>query len=469
MPDLRINKRKRLARVNFTNRGLSEIFKSVRSLDLRTPDRNTVVEVARLLKDIKVEKGKPLGFPSISEFDGIDYIGYIVEKERLDKATGQWIRIDEYRIVGSEANNFKDSRLAHGNHYRYRIKSVAKITKREKKQSLEKFDLQDDAKKLESDLIRERLVAQQEIVASVDRITNTGLTSRSSTGQRSVNFDLSDDLRIETTADVTRIAAIPSESSIETTERARQMKNLKVSDPGLTRGDISPVKLRKLIEKSVKELEENIYEYTSFYYTSNPTDWVYVSANDTTPPPPPSSIKIIPNSLDAQIFITWLLPANSQRDIKGFNLYRRNMIGQAWQKIETFKLFQNVYVDKAVKFGRQYIYALTCVDVHDIESVLSIQTQAELNSDFATEKSERPLRWISGSGARPDRGYSQVFKKFFDPEVPVVAENNIVIGPTAVFKDESKKYLIRVTSLDMHEKKEFTVQLQNENVGPPQG
>jgi hypothetical protein len=101
--------------------------------------------------------------------------------------------------------------------------------------------------------------------------------------------------------------------------------------------------------------------------------------------------------------------------------------------------------------------------MHDIESFLSIQTQAQLNPNFTFEKQERLLRWISGSGATPDE-INAVYKRFFDPEVPIVAQENIVIGPTVSYNKTDRKLLVRVTSLDTHEKKEFTISLQNENV-----
>ena len=56
MKTLRLDKPQNFAKVNFTNRGLSKVFKSVRSIDAKTPNRNTVIEVARLLKDVKISK-----------------------------------------------------------------------------------------------------------------------------------------------------------------------------------------------------------------------------------------------------------------------------------------------------------------------------------------------------------------------------------------------------------------------------
>ncbi len=467
MPTIVIDKQQNFAQVNFSNRGLVTVFPTVRSLDPQTPNRDTVVEVAKILEEVVVEKTEPTGFASIPEFVGLDYIGYIVDKERLDKATGQWVRIDEYRVVGSMANNFKDSRLAYGNCYRYRIKSIIKITKREEVESLEKFDLQEDIRELEARLIGDNLAAQQEVIASIDAITNLGISSQTSRGDVPTTFNLLEGLTVEATAKGTKTVAVAADTAINNIQNLRQMQNLNVQDFNLITGTISSTELQRIVEKTVSKFTESKFTYTSFYYTSNPTGWKYVNVAEFKPPPPPSAIKITPSSPNGWISVTWLTPAHIQRDIVAFKLYRRNMTGQAWEKLGEFSLIDNFFVDKSVKFNREYTYALTSLDAHGLESVLSTQIQAELNPNFSVEQEERALRWISGSGARPDKGFTQVFKKFFEPEVPIVAENNIVIGPTTVFKEESKRFLVRVTSLDVHETKEFVLQIQNENVGSP--
>jgi hypothetical protein len=462
MASLKINKPQNLVHVNFSNRGLSKVIKSVRSLGAGTPNKTTVVEIAKLMQDLKVARKTAVSFPSLSEFVGIDYTGYIVEKERLDKTTGNWIRIDEYRLIGSLATGFKDSRVAYGNYYRYRIKSVAKVTQAVEKASMLESEITQAAKEFEASLVQEALTTQAAVIVNVGSIANTGLNSKSSQGTAQVSFSLGAGLSVtanESQTTVVQDTPTPSTASL------RQLKNLSVENIDLMQGTISDSALQKMVQDSLSFTEQKKVEYSSVYYESEPiSNWIYVEIADTLPPPPPSSIKISPNTTQKSIYITWLTPAHSQRDIKSFNLYRRQKVGQTWKLLKSFPLTENVYIDKSLGFNQEYIYAITSVDVHGIESVLSTQIQAELNPNFSAERQERPLRWVSGSGARPDEGFSNIYKKFFENEVPIVVSANVVIGPTEMFKETEKKLLIRVKSLDMHETKEFVITLTNENV-----
>jgi hypothetical protein len=123
----------------------------------------------------------------------------------------------------------------------------------------------------------------------------------------------------------------------------------------------------------------------------------------------------------------------------------------------------NLFVDRNVQVGRPYIYALTSVDVHGTESFLSTQIQAELNSNYALEKEEKKLKWISGSGAKPEE-IDFVLKKFFNRTEQIVARRNIVLSPNTKFAEAEKNLIIKITSLDTHEVKELKVVLTNNNV-----
>lgn len=471
MPSVTFDNSQQLVRVNFHNRGLSRVLKSVRSLNRLVAERRSLVEVSHILRNIRVTRKSPTGWPSLPEFEGLDYIGYIIDKERLDKATGQWLRIDEYRIIGSKTASFKDSRVAYGQTYRYRMRSVIKVTKALVKESFEKFDLKEDVRQLSAEVIQKALMAQQEVISSVDRITNVGLTpQRSSGAQATATFDLLGGLSVAASAESTRLA---STSSVTATSAATTLNSLRVNqnavtDREMTAGTISAERLQKIIVEAITQFLEERFEFVSYYYESDHSPgWKYVSIREKIPPPPPQGIKIIPNTPQNKILVTWVTPAHSQRDIKQFKLYRRLRVGHDWTLIKTFSLRENLYEDRAVRLNRQYIYALTSVDAHGFESFLSTQTQAQLNPNFILEQQERPLKWISGSGARPDQGFDQVFKKFFEPEVPIVATENVVIGPQASFREQQRKLLVRIKSLDIHECKEFVISLRNENVQTP--
>jgi len=435
-------------RVNFTNRGLSKIVKSVRDLHEDTPNKESIVDIANTLSDIKIEKQPPFGFVSSLEFVGLDYVGYIIEKERLDKVTGDWVRIDEYKIIGSSANNFKDSRVAYGNLYRYRIKSIMKATISVTKEGHENFDLEENIREYEKDRIKENLKAAENVLAGMGLIANKGIASKSSTGSPVNSINIFPGLQIESDA-------------ITTTP---------VREPKTNSGDVAPgtmtsEELQKEINEETRKIKEQFVSYKSFYYEGDPgKKWLYVNIIDRKPPPPPSSIAITPNSTEHSICVTWLKPANSQRDIKEFTIRKREKIGDTWQIVSTQPENENIFVDQGIKFEEKWIYAITCVDVHGIESFLSAQIQAELNPNFKAEREERKLKWISGSGVQPDET-NLVLRKFWTQEKPIIAEKSINISPTKEFSDTIKHLIIKVTSLDTHEQKEFKVDLKNLNTG----
>lgn len=450
-------------RVCFTNRGFGKIVKSVRSLTPNAPDKKTVVNIAKILEDVKIEKEPATSFKSIPEFVGIDYVGYIIDKERLDRTTGQWMRIDEYKIIGGQANSFKDSRVAYGNCYRYRIKSIIKVTMSIIKESFETFELTENVRRLERDKIKEELRVKQDIVANISRVANRGLFGKSSRGKPSISFDLFKNLKIRANERKTEPVRV-SANKIRDIRKFRQIKKLRVRDLDIARGTISSNNLQKQINKTITKLKERNVEHMSFYYESEPSKtWQYEEIVENVPPPPPSSIKIIPSSLKEEICLSWLKPANSQRDIKFYRVYKRRRVGLRWSLLATLPESENFYLDTNVRFNRKYIYALSCIDAHGLESFLSIQTEAQLNPNYIAEGRERPLKWISGSGVQPEE-IEVVLKKFQDTEDPIIARRNFVIRPTNEMNEAEKKLLIRVTSLDTHEKKEFHLTLKNVNL-----
>jgi len=451
-------------RVCFTNRGLNKVVKSIRSLSETTPDKKTIVNIANILSDLTISKEEPTGFVSIPEFIGLDYVGYIIDKERLDKRTGKWIRVDEYKIIGVKSNNFKDSRVAYNNCYRYRIKSIIKATIAITKKSFETFEFAQNIRRFERDRIKEQLRIKQDVISNISRITNQGLTSKSSKGIKRTSFDLFDGLKIRSDQRKTESIRVPIKDPRDKIRNFRRMKNLRLRDLDIVRGTISKSGLQKEINRNLRRFIEQQVEYISFYYESfSSKAWQYEDISENIPPPPPESIKITPSSLKEEICLAWLKPANSQRDIKFFRVWRRLKVGERWQSLIVLPESQNFFLDINVRFNRKYIYALSCIDAHNIESFLSTQIQAELNPNYIAEQTEKDLKWISGSGTKPSE-INIVLKKFRDIEKPIIAKKNFAISPTNEMNEANKKLLIRVTSLDTHEKKEFNITLKNVNI-----
>jgi len=449
-------------RVHVANRSLNKIIPTVKSLSPETPDAATVDNIATVLSDLRITKSEPRSFESIPEFIGIDYVGYIIQKDRLDQATGNWIRTDEYRVIGSKANSFKDSRVAYGHQYRYRIKTVIKVTQRVPKKNFSNYDIISDIENFEKEKIKDEIRSRQDLIADIGRITSNGLKNKLSTGKEITTFNILQNLSIQSDENKTEI--VKTNSSVDSINYDLSRQAEKIATYGDINSQYDPVKIQENINGIIERYSDYNYEYRSYYYESEPSkNWVYVNIIENVPPPPPSSIKIVPNSENKDVTITWLKPANSQRDIKYFKLYKRNSIKQAWKLVDVFPDNENLYVDKDVNFEKKYIYALTCVDAHYIESFMSVQIQAQLNSNYKFEKKEKLLKWISGSGTKPTE-VGIILKKFLDQEDPIVAKRNVVLSPSKNFAETRKDIIIKVTSLDTHEKKEFKICLKNFNL-----
>jgi hypothetical protein len=456
--------------VNFANRGLRRVITRPTSLREATPDKANIRQMSRLLSRVKMKPRKPTSFQSIQEFVGADYIGYILEKQRLDQNTGNWIPIDEYWLIGSSIANFKDSRVAYGNIYRYRMKSVISVTFRKKKVSYENIELVEDVARREKELIKKRMKSRLSALANIDRITNLGLEKKISSGRASKTFDLLKNLKIKSNSrrtEVVKRTRMPTEF-----KNFRRLKRLRVKDLDIVRGSVSQEQLQKEINSKLRTVEEDIIEYESFYFESRPSrNWVIVDVSEKIPPPPPSAIKITPKSGEADpeaswypVVITWLPPANSQQDIAGFRLYKRNPVAGRgnWELEADLRLEQNIFVGRYSKTWPA-IFALTCVDIHGMESFLSTQIQVEFNPNFAIEKKEKDLKWISGSGAKPNET-NTIFKTFIEPQDPIIAKESVSFRVKPQFNEEDKKLFVRITSLDTHEKKEFDLTLRNVNL-----
>jgi hypothetical protein len=86
-----------------------------------------------------------------------------------------------------------------------------------------------------------------------------------------------------------------------------------------------------------------------------------IAPRDTFPPSAPSSISIAAALRRLSLFF----PANPERDVAGYNLYRSfdpNTPKESWTKLNRTLLERTTYQDDAVESGVKYFYYLTAVD-----------------------------------------------------------------------------------------------------------
>jgi len=87
-----------------------------------------------------------------------------------------------------------------------------------------------------------------------------------------------------------------------------------------------------------------------------------VAPRDVYPPSAPTNISIAPAPGRLSLFF----PANPERDVAGYNVYRstdQNLPKQQWTKLNSQLLTRTTFQDETVESGKKYYYYLTAVDL----------------------------------------------------------------------------------------------------------
>jgi hypothetical protein len=161
----------------------------------------------------------------------------------------------------------------------------------------------------------------------------------------------------------------------------------------------------------------------------------------------------------------WSTPPNDQKDIVEYRIYRRSYVTDAWTRIAKLSgEYANYLLDDTVEYDTPYIYAIASVDIHGIESFLSSQVQAEIDSKIQFRNKEKPFKWISGSGGERYQP-KHIFKQFPEERGEImIAKKNLLLKTSTQLRDTTKTFIIKVKSLDTHEKHEIKVVTKNSNI-----
>jgi len=330
------------------------------------------------------------------------------------------------------------------------MKSVLKVTIKRDVKNLSNFSATKDLQKFVDSKIQSKLVQNNDLMIQVQKEGNDGISLKTSAGVKESSVKISDTVQ----------AVLTPENTF------KLVGSVNDKDLDLAKGSMSDEQFLKSINEQIDrqaKIEKDV-EYVSFYYESNAAkEWTTVDVVKLVPPSYPQTIKIFPNSLKKEIIISWLKPV-SDVEVRFYSIYRRTQIGEAWTPIaEGLREFETLFIDTAVAVGQKYIYAISCIDVHGIESFLSTQIQVQLNPNIATDRKEKDLVWISGGGV----GLSEIeliIKKFYERKEHLVATKNITLRPSTKFREESKVFLIKIKSLDTHERVELKCTLKNQKL-----
>jgi fibronectin type 3 domain-containing protein len=77
----------------------------------------------------------------------------------------------------------------------------------------------------------------------------------------------------------------------------------------------------------------------------------------------------VPTAIPRSVSLNWT--GSSSSNVKGYNVYRADIAGGAYARINASPVSTTAYVDNSVTSGRIYYYVATTVDSADMESTYS--------------------------------------------------------------------------------------------------
>jgi len=145
---------------------------------------------------------------------------------------------------------------------------------------------------------------------------------------------------------------------------------------------------------------------------------VFVKCTENIPPPPVADLNIVWDYSEKVPVLLWNFPTNPQRDIKRFQIFKRNKITEPFRLlkeldfdnselryssgenvlpglVEKLKHATTSFVDREFTKQSTAIYAVCCIDAHGLSSNYSLQMQIS----FDSFKNKLRKKLISCAGA----------------------------------------------------------------------
>jgi hypothetical protein len=201
----------------------------------------------------------------------------------------------------------------------------------------------------------------------------------------------------------------------------------------------------------------------TYYYDSESSVAVEETIVENRRPDPPTSVKGFANSKDGKIFLTWS-QKNSNRDVVGFNVYRKRESDTNFTKMnsELLGVRENFYPDFEIEKDVKYVYAVESVDVHGNFSKLSIQLILQIktitNYDFLISEEKQRVFETEGFELNETRQKEET-------EL-ILVRNKLKINVNPLFKtfDDNNIFVVKVTSLDTGESKQIKLNFTSRSI-----
>jgi hypothetical protein len=238
----------------------------------------------------------------------------------------------------------------------------------------------------------------------------------------------------------------------------------------------------------------------SFLVASKPTNPVSITLTESRPPDHPQDVNYYYEYDTDSLYITWSPPANSQRDIKYYQVFRRSTTSEPFELIanldfdnsvvrsdpveridptltKSFKDMPTFYIDHEFDKTKTYIYALVSVDARQISSTYSPQ----LKISFDTSKNKIKKESVCYGGApkqypnwtlkenffvdsMKDSSHQRV-NIYFNPEAYTLIRGNGDVIPAfySTTIDPLSKYVFQFINTDRLLEQKFEVVIDDSN------
>lgn len=249
------------------------------------------------------------------------------------------------------------------------------------------------------------------------------------------------------------------------------------------------------LETQAEDVENHEMLLVSYLISSQESKYQLITTIEKTPPPPPADLNARWDNNKRNIIIEWNFPINSQRDIKQWQIFRRNNISEAFelqkvynfddsiikstdgfsetpnpQYVEIVTNPKNYYIDTEFDKNKKYIYSVCSVDAHGYSSNYSIQIECS----FDKYNNQLIKKMISPSGAPKaypninlladtfvdsirDSNHSKL-NIYFNPEYLKVTNgqgNDLELLKT----DKNYIYSLNLINIDLQEQKTINIKL----------
>jgi len=234
-----------------------------------------------------------------------------------------------------------------------------------------------------------------------------------------------------------------------------------------------------------------------FLVASRPSTFTSVMTSEYVPPPPPSDVNFLWDYQRASLQVNWAFPSNPQRDIKGWQVFRRKTLDESFSLIAQIDFDDSAirtppaervdpslikrytspvtfFIDPEFEKDSEYIYAVCSIDAHSMTSNYSMQYRVSFNR--IQNRLIKTLISQSGAAKQYPNTYLKAelsldsvrssnienIRVYFDPEYLTVTDNDG--RDLKVLKTDARGGIYRISLLSTDRQTQANVDINVKNL-----